>query len=432
MTSDIQVKSNGVMELQANGLQITVEKKGLQLTEAQRAEGDWVYECLEIDKKFPNVAKEWVDQCVTWDVFFEQLEVSAQFNRDVVVPFDDISVTLGDTGVMQMRIDEGVPYRVSDRALQQLAGNQYLGCGARVFGLPRSGEEIEGIDLFLRTRMDEVKGVLGSDKNVFLRLRDDGGSRSVRAILSEQYKPVDHRWLMGVIFQNIPSGIISHFDSEKYFSSGGDFLKTNVLIPESLREEKDSGFGGMFSASNSEIGTGRYKTIPSIFRSICRNGCIWGQNEDKKYSVNGVHKGKDTDWGMLAFEFSRTLNLAIPMVSTGIDQYLQLHTLKADSIVPVLFAIGEGITTNKLERKQLWDAFNAEPEAMMENDAYAVVNAVTRYAQELSYDRQEQVEQHAGDLMGLWLGDKAQWDKVVSLGADIDLEKRILEFSTVS
>ncbi len=46
----------------------------------------------------------------------------------------------------------------------------------------------------------------------------------------------------------------------------------------------------MVSVSNCEIGKRALGSLPSLFRAICMNGCIWGQAYGEKIKV--VHRGE--------------------------------------------------------------------------------------------------------------------------------------------
>ncbi len=67
----------------------------------------------------------------------------------------------------------------------------------------------------------------------------------------------------------IPGGRLSHWRGD------ADTLWGNVLIPDTIRQESDSDYGGMVSIGNSEIRERRITSRPSVFRAICFNGCIW-------------------------------------------------------------------------------------------------------------------------------------------------------------
>ena len=92
-----------------------------------------------------------------------------------------------------------------------------------------------------------------------------------------------------------------------------------MLIPDTIREESDSDYGGMLSIGNSEIGERRISSMPSIFRAICMNGCIWDQTAGK--GINQVHRGK-IDLDQLFLVIKENLEVQIPLLPQGIERLL--------------------------------------------------------------------------------------------------------------
>jgi hypothetical protein len=82
------------------------------------------------------------------------------------------------------------------------------------------------------------------EKERLWRTWSDG---SMRAMLSDKYAIVNNAWVMEVIREAVPAGMFSHWRGD------ADNMYGNVLIPDSIRQEDDSDYGGMLSVGNSEI-----------------------------------------------------------------------------------------------------------------------------------------------------------------------------------
>ena len=66
----------------------------------------------------------------------------------------------------------------------------------------------------------------------------------MRAMLSNKYAIVNNQWMMEVIQEAVPNGMLSHWRGD------ADTMYGNVLIPDSIREEDDSDYaigGAKFS-----------------------------------------------------------------------------------------------------------------------------------------------------------------------------------------
>jgi hypothetical protein len=110
---------------------------------------------------------------------------------------------------------------------------------------------------------ERVDQGVDQDKQRLIRTWSDG---TLRAFLSQKYTIVNNAWFLDVLSKAIPGGVVSHWKGD------ADSIFGNVLIPDTIRAEADSDFGGMLSVGNSEIGTRRISSLPSVFRAICMNG----------------------------------------------------------------------------------------------------------------------------------------------------------------
>jgi hypothetical protein len=90
----------------------------------------------------------------------------------------------------------------------------------------------------LCTIINNAKRRLKSTKKYLWRTRQDG---TLRAMLTDKYAIVNNEWLLEVWQRLIPGGRLSHWRGDS------DTIYGNILIPDSIREEDDSDYGGFLT-----------------------------------------------------------------------------------------------------------------------------------------------------------------------------------------
>ena len=146
---------------------------------------------------------------------------------------------------------------------------------------------------------------------------------TLRAWLSDSYSEVDNRWYLEQVKNIIPVGRLSHWRGD------ADTIWGNVLISDTIREEFDSEYGGMVSVSNCEIGKRALGSLPSLFRAICMNGCIWGQAYGEKIKV--VHRG-EIDLDQLKLKLRDNIEKQIKLIPDGIERMLGIRAMGTDGV----------------------------------------------------------------------------------------------------
>lgn len=323
---------------------------------------------------FRNVSKKWFDKTISYEQGLEQLEAGRAITEDLLVPLHETQMVVKDNN-FSVRFRDGRIFTPTEHALAQMGNWAEAG---RFFPLSlaqRDDRDSRDADTLITVFNNGFRR-LSQDKPFLWRVRHDG---TLRAMLSDKYACVDNRWLIESIARIIPGGRLSHWRGDS------DTIYGNVLIPDSIRTEDDSDYGGMLSTGNSEIGERKLTSLPSIFRAICQNGCIWGQK--KGAGLNVVHRGK-IDLDNLFEQIKENLLSQIPLMAEGVDRLLSTRHLlwKGDSLLPVFAQVA---ISNKLSKKQangIADAYTVE---LMETPQYAhslfaVINSITRAGQELS------------------------------------------------
>lgn len=338
--------------------------------------------------KFRNVSDIWRRQCITFEQGAEKLAAQQQVIRDIHAPLSDFAPVVNENGQFALQYlpsgESFVPTQhalthiavvgeTSDWMLQDLRKAKESNSVKNPIRYSRDFSDAELMvrivkhTLFHPSRMDQKK----------LRLFRTWNDGTLRALLSEQYAIVNNQWYLSVLQELIPGGMLSHWRGD------ADTIFGNVLIPDTIRQEADSAYGGMLSVGNSEIGVRRIMSLPSVFRAICMNGCIW--EPQKGQSVRKVHRGK-VDLNGLKQVIKQNLEQQIPLLPDGIRQLLGLRGrgFGNASTAQVLAAFA---LTNKLSKANMVGIRKAlEVESGILGDkeartAFGLVNAVTRYGQ---------------------------------------------------
>lgn len=338
---------------------------------------------LATKEGFRNVAKKWYDKTISFPQAMEKLEQDRSHTTDLNATLDEMVPAVNEAGRFVFRYQDGREFQPTRFALTQLAG--WASTSRWVLESLSSPQlDRRGRKQYDRDRQDAetlltiVQNGLRRTKpgKLFLwRIRDDN---TLRAILSDRYAVVDNRWLLESMEQLIPGGRVSHW------RGNSDSLYTNILIPDSIRAESDSDYGGMFFVGNSEIGESRLSVYPSLFRAICWNGCIWGQKKGE--ALTRIHRGR-VDLNALQVAIRENLNSQIPLLNNGINSLLQTRMLRWEnsSATPLLAQVAMDARMSRKQVKEFLGAYDTEAVTTPEyrNTLFGIINAITRAGQNL-------------------------------------------------
>jgi hypothetical protein len=375
--------------------------------------GDFVHKNQVMDERFRNVSTGWTKRAadpddlsvMTWDSAFEHLERERGNTIDLRSSFGKLDIINDSTGVAL--VDEtGRRLTFTESSLDQFS--RWIGCG---LVLPRkllTGDESDRETLVsvFRNGLRKIES-----KNNLIRLRTDG---TLRAVLSEQYAILDNRWFLEVLRRLIPDGLVSHFRSP----DNCDSMFFNVLIPDSMRAETDSEYGGMLACGNGETGERKLSTCPSVFRAICMNGCIWDELKGTGI-IEKIHRGV-IDLNALAFVIRDNLTRQIPLVNNGIDSMLATRSIVSDvSPLPAIGSVLRSLAIPGLTRvagDAFLSSFDNQRTETGRVSAFDVIQGLTHAAQTFSPGLQETTERAAGSAM-LWTADR--WNNVFAAAKTI-------------
>lgn len=384
----------------------------------------------EKTENFKHVAKVWQDQCQTFDEGMEQLANEQKKIQDIKGPLSAWRPAV-DGNKFVLIHQSGASFQPTAKAVKDMA---VIGLTSEWFlndmlsdkhktpdedskvVFKRDARDAEAlvqvmkVTLFAADRIDQ-------NKTRLFRTWTDG---TLRALLSEQYAIVNNLWFLETLKNLIPGGLLSHWRGD------ADTIFGNVLIPDTIRQESDSHYGGMLSVGNSEIGLRRILSMPSVFRAICMNGCIWEQ--EKGEVVSKVHRGS-VDFKGLELMIAKNLQAQIPLLSSGIDKVLGSRNLKFGDVstVAIIAQFFKDFKLPKSKSAKYLGHFNTEL-GILGNEAltaFGLQSALTRLGQELDNDNWVKYDEIAGDVVALtadrWNGfknraktlDKADIEKVL-------------------
>jgi hypothetical protein len=374
-------------------------------TDATKQAGEFVLNGMELATKegFGHVAKIWYKKTMSYEDGLNLIEKGKAETEDITATVTEMVPTVENGKFGFTHKPSGRFFVPTEHAVTQAANWADVGTwfAQSLLKNPQDNKERE---LYKRDAGDAAilaailrngvrDGRIDATKKFIWRTRKDN---TLRAMLTERYAVVDNRWLIEQFRKLVPGGRLSHWRGDS------DTIYGNILIPDTIREEDDSDYGGMLSAGNSEIGIRRVSSVPSIFRAICMNGCIWGQT--KGQGIRQVHRG-EIDLEKLALEIKENLNKQIPLLPQGIDRMLKVRTYAWDgcSVKPVIAQVAKDWKFSKKQATGVLNAYQEERTLTPElaKTLFGVTNAVTRAGQKFSNADWIHFDEVGGELLNL-------------------------------
>lgn len=373
-------------------------------------DGDFVRQgqTLAVKEGFKFVSKTWYNTTIPIADGIAKITADADKREDIMVKFSDINPRFDCEGKLVIELADGREYAPTDHALRQYLNRihvPYTYVGG-VLNNQHYDADDEDRDTLLNVLNNGHRHV-EAKKKYRLRTYQDG---TLRAVLSQDYSPVDNRWYLERLNQLIPDGRLSHWRGD------ADTLYGNLLIPDTIREEQDSDYGGMVSMSNCEIGRRVFNQYPSVFRAICMNGCIWGRNTG--IGIKRRHRG--IDLVELATQIKDNINSQIPLMGQLVDKFLELQ--KIEIVKEVKISRVFGVIGLDYEFSHTEAAAVLEQYAQFEKgsrSAFGVVNAITRAGQLFGNDEWVNFDRIGGELAG-WKPE--HWNRVIERAKVFDDE----------
>ena len=375
------------------------------LTSTSR-EGQFVHDNQVMGGKrgFRNVSGLWLDKCITIEEGLNRMSVQRQQREDIIENAGNIEFDADDKGLIVLVGDR--KFRPTEHALglickwfktPQTLANYYLNPPVD----DKYKRDIDDYDI-VAYAMTLGKRHIAKDKPLLFRTYKDG---TLRAVLSDQYSMIDNEWYLKLIHSIIPDALLSHWKGD------ADTIYGNVLIPDNIRKETDSEYGGMISIANCEIGVRKLSQFPSIFRAICMNGCIWGKTEG--FIMEQRHKGVNLD--DLSERIRDNIHRQIPLINSGIDLQLVTRNWKIQTqMVNIAAAIGKEY---KIPAEIMGQFMVEYHNQKVGQNCFAAIDALTRVGQ-----NQINPVWVAMDELGGRLTKRGNWNDLNDLGKLIKKE----------
>lgn len=339
---------------------------------------------------FRNVSSTWLSKCLTYEQGLENLAGGRAENEDFTATIERFSPKFDGCKMVIEDRETGVSYSPNGHSLSQISRWAEIGL---YLPLKLSASTDKEDQRVLTEIISNGLRKIDKDKNFFWRTRKDG---TLRAMLSDRYMEVNNQWFLESLQKIVPGGLLSHWRGDE------DSIYGNVLIPDTIREESDSEYGGMLSVGNSETGTRKISSLPSVFRAICQNGCIWDKTQG--VSLQMRHNGQP-DYAKLYFELNENIKAQIPLLPVGIGKMMSTKTKRWDggSINPLLAQIAADFKVCRSPMSKVVDAYTEEVAASSDskNTLFGVLNAFTRAGQTLDNETWHSFDLLAGRLMNI-------------------------------
>lgn len=346
-----------------------------------RSQGSWVFESQGVakDEGFRNVSQYWLPQTLTYEQGIAQVENAKREREDIV--FSAKHITFNPMGkTFQVQID-GRWFTPTEWAARQLCN---------WFNTPQTlltfYKEPDNLDMEVVTHalQNGRRKYEEKPKNLLFRTYKDG---SLRGVMSEKYSMVDNTWYIKTLQEFMPGGRLSHWRGD------ADTMYGNLLIPDTIRAETDSEYGGMLALSNCEIGKRRVAQRPSIFRAICMNGCIWGHIKGEV--LNEKHIGIKLE--ELRLMILENIQKQIPLLKTGTAKLVETHKLPTDANVAAIFAAIA--KRNNLATEVVGEFATQWQVHSNEKSAFGVIDAITRAGQKFDAAIWVKCDEIAGEIV---------------------------------
>lgn len=359
-----------------------------------------------------HVHKDWWSKTKTYEQVMESCQVAVENREDILIPTKSISC-VSENDTFYFKLNDGRKFKPTDHAIEQFS----VRSGIPSSTFLREMRNIEGFDSHDANTMAIVGNNalrrIDQDKEFRLRTYTDG---TCRAFVTDKYAPVDNRWYLESLAEFIPGGRFSHWRGDE------DSIYGNILIPDTIMDygADDSDYGGMISVGNCEIGTRRISQMPSLFRAICMNGCIWGQSAGER--IRRVHRGK-IDLDSLKLEIAKNIQHQIPLLAPGIKQFLATRAMETGkaSVKGIVASISSDY---KLSKREATEFLNQYGEFEAENRSlFGIINGLTRAGQKFDNTTWVKFDEIAGSLMDTSADRWASILRRADTFADKDFEK---------
>jgi Domain of unknown function (DUF932) len=305
---------------------------------------------------------------------------------------------------LEMQGDTTIRARVNDHAARQMT--EYLGIPGR-YAETLATEQPTLLEHNLQRRMSNA----GDDRRTLRMYADAEGGHTLRAFLSNSYRPLDNIDLMTAISgkfagTNLRVHSSQVTDKRLYIQA----VRTDVQFTVESRQVGDIISPGIV-VSNSEVGSGSLRVEMLLFRVACLNGAIVGdsirKNHVGKRGIPGSDVAEQLDYsdGTRALIDAAFWAQVSETVDNAMDEQKFLTTMKRVNALPGIEVPRPNEAVENVTKE--YGLSIDEKESVLRNliqggdsSMYGLWNAVTQTAEQVtSYDRAIEIERIGGDFL---------------------------------
>ncbi len=359
-----------------------------------------------------HVHRDWLATTISIDQGLEAIGKAEDERMDYIVSADDFDFA-NDGGRFVVKID-GKAFTPNDHSFPQMSMKIGVKSSSILREMNSNSPDNQDVDTMVTIAKNSMRHVKDGSK-FFVRTYNDG---TLRAWFTDSYAPICNRWYLEALKEFLPSARLSHWKSTE------DTLWGNVLIPDSMKtvSDDDSDFGTMLSISNCEVGIRKFSMLPSIFRSICLNGCIWGRADGtilKRKHIGTINQDQ------LKLAIADSIKKQLPIASEAIDKFLETRSLTFGTNVKDTQLIGAICKEQKLKDVQSLRVLDAFEKLESHNrNLFGVVNAITRAGQSFNDpSKQFDFDVLGGTLAQININKWEQFNSIAYALKDSDLQE---------
>jgi hypothetical protein len=255
---------------------------------------------------------------------------------------------------------------------------------------------------------NEAPALLADNVNTWLKGKPKEGfvrglGDSVRAILSDRYRVIDH---LDALYCSLNELQAHDTEVEDCFLSETEMnlkIKSNHL-KDFIRHKDDLIIGGLLLV-NSETGHRALRVEPRTFRVQCSNGMVI-----EELMTRQIHLGNGNDEfdEMVYLSIRRSIRELFGRFGEIIQILRETTEIKIKNPQRVINNVVEHYRLSEEQKENILIGFGTEPEY----DKYGIANAVTRAAQnEESWEKSLELERIGGKLITLPREEFKNWDE---------------------
>lgn len=347
---------------------------------------------MAVAEGFKNVADAWIKKTLPI------ADVLAKITEDTRACED---ITLSNAAILRVNPDatitvDGAELILSEKATASLL--EWAGLPVKTGPALLAAGDSLGREYFANI-VNRGLGMNRPASGLMLRVRGN----EIREIASDKFCAIDNAFLLELLAAVIPAGRISHLRYD------GDTISGMVLIPDTIRAERDSEYGGTVHFRNSETRDSSLATMPAVFRAICCNGCIWGEEAGSLQTMRR-HVG-EIDYKVLATEIVGNITRSIPLANNHISAMLASREIRfTDNLSAIKLMCAMTKTLTQTERRAWVNGWVEEVRGGTEHDSvFGIIQGVTRAGRDTANESSAlRLEKLGGALVGL---DSSAWTK---------------------